>query len=253
MWRTAEDPHTEPFQASHTWADLDLPNLILERATLREAWQNRAPFENTQTHSTHSWWPQLWFRPCLSQSLPYLLLWCEGHMVKHVWAVLAKEKAQLSLCVFLNLIDKHLNWVCWPSLPSLCFLQDRRIEELTLLLNQCRQFREVTPNTRQGNQLTCDFILPLPRLFRDHNMWDKWTLLHFLSSGWVEQKHVVSFATVAPPAVHPLSNGRTPSISSEEEVHGLMKNMDSASAKSEDLKSEVAAGSLTMIQTCAWF
>ncbi|XP_073320594.1 liprin-beta-2 isoform X2 [Pagrus major] len=71
--------------------------------------------------------------------------------------------------------------------------KDRRIEELTLLLNQCRQFREVTHATRQ-----------------------------------------------APPAVRSLSNGRTPSSSSEEEVHTLMKNSDSASAKSEDVKSEVS-------------
>nr|XP_046241129.1 liprin-beta-2 isoform X2 [Scatophagus argus] len=68
--------------------------------------------------------------------------------------------------------------------------KDRRIEELTLLLNQCRQFRETT---RQ-----------------------------------------------APPAVHSLSNGRTLSSSSEEEEHGQMKNTDSASAKSEDVKSEVS-------------
>ncbi|XP_036952129.1 liprin-beta-2 isoform X2 [Acanthopagrus latus] len=71
--------------------------------------------------------------------------------------------------------------------------KDRRIEELTLLLNQCRQFREVAHATRQ-----------------------------------------------APPAVRSLSNGRTPSSSSEEEVHALMKNTDSASAKSEDMKSEVS-------------
>ncbi|XP_038557922.1 liprin-beta-2 isoform X2 [Micropterus salmoides] len=71
--------------------------------------------------------------------------------------------------------------------------KDRRIEELTLLLNQCRQFREVTHTTRQ-----------------------------------------------APPAVRSLSNGRTPSSSSEEEEHGLIKSTDSASAKSEDVKSEVS-------------
>ncbi|XP_044057122.1 liprin-beta-2 isoform X1 [Siniperca chuatsi] len=71
--------------------------------------------------------------------------------------------------------------------------KDRRIEELTLLLNQCRQFREVTHTIRQ-----------------------------------------------APPAVRSLSNGRTLSSSSEEEEHGLMKNTDSASAKSEDVKSEVS-------------
>ncbi|XP_059180028.1 liprin-beta-2 [Centropristis striata] len=71
--------------------------------------------------------------------------------------------------------------------------KDRRIEELTLLLNQCRQFREATHPTRQ-----------------------------------------------APPAVRSLSNGRTPSSSSEEEEHLLMKNTDSASAKSVDVKSEVS-------------
>lgn len=71
--------------------------------------------------------------------------------------------------------------------------KDRRIEELTLLLNQCRQFREVAHTTRQ-----------------------------------------------APPAVRSLSNGRTVSSSSEEEEHGLMKNTDSASTKSEDVKSEVS-------------
>uniref|UniRef100_A0A3Q3N4V9 PPFIA binding protein 2a n=1 Tax=Mastacembelus armatus TaxID=205130 RepID=A0A3Q3N4V9_9TELE len=69
--------------------------------------------------------------------------------------------------------------------------KDRRIEELTLLLNQCRQFREVTHTTRQ-----------------------------------------------APPAVRSLSNGRTPSSSSEEEEQGLMKHTDSASAKYEDVKSD---------------
>lgn len=74
--------------------------------------------------------------------------------------------------------------------------KDRRIEELTLLLNQCKQFREVTHITRQ-----------------------------------------------APPAVRSLSNGRTPSSSSEEEEQMLMKNADSASAKSEDVKSEVSTNS----------
>ncbi|KAK2854125.1 hypothetical protein Q5P01_006786 [Channa striata] len=74
--------------------------------------------------------------------------------------------------------------------------KDRRIEELTLLLNQCRQFREVPHATRQ-----------------------------------------------APPAVRSLSNGRTPSSSSEEEEQGLMKNTDSASAKSEDIKSEGSTNS----------
>ncbi|XP_019109818.1 liprin-beta-2 isoform X2 [Larimichthys crocea] len=76
--------------------------------------------------------------------------------------------------------------------------KDRRIEELTLLLNQCRQFREVTHATRQ-----------------------------------------------APPAVRSLSNGRTPSSSSEEEEHSLTKNTDSASAKSEDVKSETSQVSTT--------
>ncbi|XP_039994286.1 liprin-beta-2 isoform X2 [Xiphias gladius] len=80
--------------------------------------------------------------------------------------------------------------------------KDRRIEELTLLLNQCRQFREVTHNTR-----------------------------------------------LAPPAVRSLSNGRTPSSSSEEEEQGLMKNTDSASAKSEDVKSEVSTNSSSSQQT----
>lgn len=80
--------------------------------------------------------------------------------------------------------------------------KDQRIEELTLLLNQCRQFREVTHSTRQ-----------------------------------------------APPAVRTLSNGRTPSSSSEEEEHALMKNADSASAKSEDVKSEVSINSSSSHQT----
>ncbi|XP_040894862.1 liprin-beta-2 isoform X2 [Toxotes jaculatrix] len=80
--------------------------------------------------------------------------------------------------------------------------KDRRIEELTLLLNQCRQFREVIHTTRQ-----------------------------------------------APPAVHSLPNGRTPSSSSEEEEQGLMKNTDSASAKSEDVKSEVSTNSSSSQQT----
>ncbi|XP_028430467.1 liprin-beta-2 isoform X3 [Perca flavescens] len=80
--------------------------------------------------------------------------------------------------------------------------KDRRIEELTLLLNQCKQFREVTHTTRQ-----------------------------------------------APPAVRSLSNGRTPSSSSEEEAHVLMKNTDSASAKSVDVKSEVSTSSSSSQQT----
>ncbi|XP_042358950.1 liprin-beta-2 isoform X2 [Plectropomus leopardus] len=80
--------------------------------------------------------------------------------------------------------------------------KDRRIEELTLLLNQCKQFREVTHTTRQ-----------------------------------------------APSAVRSLSNGRTPSSSSEEEEHVLMKNADSASTKSEDVKSEVSISSSSSQQT----
>ncbi|KAM9410255.1 liprin-beta-2 isoform 3-T4 [Pholidichthys leucotaenia] len=79
--------------------------------------------------------------------------------------------------------------------------KDRRIEELTLLLNQCRQFREVTHITRQ-----------------------------------------------APSAVRSLSNGRTPSSSSEEEER-LSKNTDSASAKSEDIKSEASTKSSSSQQT----
>uniref|UniRef100_A0A3B3BAM7 PPFIA binding protein 2a n=1 Tax=Oryzias melastigma TaxID=30732 RepID=A0A3B3BAM7_ORYME len=74
--------------------------------------------------------------------------------------------------------------------------KDRRIEELTLLLNQSRQFREAPHNSRQ-----------------------------------------------APSAVHSLSNGRSPSVSSEEGEHGSNKNADSASAKSDDLKSEVSTNS----------
>ncbi|TNN75806.1 Liprin-beta-2 [Liparis tanakae] len=73
--------------------------------------------------------------------------------------------------------------------------KDRRIEELTLLLNQCKQFREVTHTVRR-----------------------------------------------APPAVRSLSNGRTPSSSSEEEENVPMKNTDSASAKSADIKSEHVSG-----------
>ncbi|XP_031702296.1 liprin-beta-2 isoform X3 [Anarrhichthys ocellatus] len=80
--------------------------------------------------------------------------------------------------------------------------KDRRIEELTLLLNQCKQFREVTHTARQ-----------------------------------------------APPAVRSLSNGRTPSSSSEEEENVLMKNIDSASAKSVDVKSEVSTSSSSSQQT----
>ncbi|XP_034044770.1 liprin-beta-2 isoform X2 [Thalassophryne amazonica] len=73
--------------------------------------------------------------------------------------------------------------------------KDRRIEELTMLLNQCKQFREVTPHRQ------------------------------------------------APSAVHSLSNGRTPSSSSEEEEQRLMKNADSSSAKSVDVKSDVSTSS----------
>ncbi|XP_026234615.1 liprin-beta-2 isoform X2 [Anabas testudineus] len=80
--------------------------------------------------------------------------------------------------------------------------KDRRIEELTLLLNQCRQFREVAHSTRQ-----------------------------------------------APSAVRSLSNGRTPSSSSEEEEQGMMKNTDSSSSKSEDVKSEVSTNSSSSHQT----
>lgn len=52
-------------------------------------------------------------------------------------------------------------------------------------------------------------------------------------------KGFLLFVTVAPPAVHSLSNGRTPSSSSEEDEQGTMKNTDSSSSKSEDVKSEV--------------
>ncbi|KAM6943604.1 LOW QUALITY PROTEIN: liprin-beta-2 [Xenentodon cancila] len=65
--------------------------------------------------------------------------------------------------------------------------KDRRIEELTLLLNQCRQFREVTHTARQ-----------------------------------------------APSAVQSLSNGRSPSVSSEEGEQALMNSADSGSAKSDE-------------------
>ncbi|XP_056268512.1 liprin-beta-2 isoform X2 [Pseudoliparis swirei] len=82
--------------------------------------------------------------------------------------------------------------------------KDRRIEELTLLLNQCKQFREVTHTVRR-----------------------------------------------APPAVRSLSNGRTPSSSSEEEENVPMKNTDSASAKSADIKSEVSTSSSSSQQTSA--
>ncbi|XP_061622035.1 liprin-beta-2 isoform X3 [Phyllopteryx taeniolatus] len=80
--------------------------------------------------------------------------------------------------------------------------KDRRIEELSLLLNQCKQFRDLTHNARQ-----------------------------------------------APPAGRSLSNGRTNSSSSEEEEQGLRKNADSASAKSEDLKSDGSINSASSLQT----
>ncbi|XP_068439431.1 liprin-beta-2 isoform X2 [Clinocottus analis] len=80
--------------------------------------------------------------------------------------------------------------------------KDRRIEELTLLLNQCKQFREAPHTARQ-----------------------------------------------APPAVRSLSNGRTPSSSSEEEENVLVKNTDSTSAKSADVKSEVSISSSSSQQT----
>ncbi|XP_017159591.1 liprin-beta-2 isoform X7 [Poecilia reticulata] len=74
--------------------------------------------------------------------------------------------------------------------------KDRQIEELTLLLNQCRQFRDVTHISRQ-----------------------------------------------APSAVSSLSNGRTASSSSEEGDQILTKTVDSASTKSDDVKSEVSTNS----------
>ncbi|XP_055010917.1 liprin-beta-2 isoform X1 [Boleophthalmus pectinirostris] len=74
--------------------------------------------------------------------------------------------------------------------------KDRRIEELTLLLNQCK-FRETPHSTRQ-----------------------------------------------APPAVYSSLNGRTSSISSEEE-----RTADLASVHSEDLKSEVSTNSSSSQQT----
>ncbi|XP_014892641.1 liprin-beta-2-like isoform X5 [Poecilia latipinna] len=75
--------------------------------------------------------------------------------------------------------------------------KDRQIEELTLLLNQCRQFRDVSHISRQ-----------------------------------------------APSAVSSLSNGRTASSSSEEGDQILSKTVDSASTKSDDVKSEVSTNSL---------
>lgn len=61
-----------------------------------------------------------------------------------------------------------------------------------------------------------------------------------------ERKKCFVFVTTAPPAARLLSNGRTASSSSEEEEHGLMKNADSASAKSEDVKSEVGTNSCSL-------
>uniref|UniRef100_A0A096LT14 PPFIA binding protein 2 n=1 Tax=Poecilia formosa TaxID=48698 RepID=A0A096LT14_POEFO len=72
--------------------------------------------------------------------------------------------------------------------------KDRQIEELTLLLNQCRQFRDVT---------------------------------HISSS---------------------LSNGRTASSSSEEGDQNLTKTVDSASTKSDDVKSEVGLNKPTSVK-----
>lgn len=71
-------------------------------------------------------------------------------------------------------------------------------------------------------------------------------LSFFLKEKWIlllEQNKNKSFlfVTVAPSAVHSLSNGRSLSSSSEEEEQGVMKNADTASAKSEDVKSEVGA------------
>ncbi|XP_061736775.1 liprin-beta-2 isoform X8 [Nerophis ophidion] len=80
--------------------------------------------------------------------------------------------------------------------------KDRRLEELTLLLNQCRQFRDLPHNTRQ-----------------------------------------------APPAGRSLSNGGTHSSSSEEEEQGQRRNADSASAKSEDVTSDVSTSSAFFYQT----
>ncbi|KAM4597279.1 liprin-beta-2 isoform 1-T1 [Fundulus diaphanus] len=80
--------------------------------------------------------------------------------------------------------------------------KDRQIEELTLLLNQCRQFKEVTHISRQ-----------------------------------------------APSTVRSLSNGRTASSSSEEGDQALTKTVDSASTKSDDVKSEISTSSLSSQQT----
>ncbi|KAM3876743.1 liprin-beta-2 [Diretmus argenteus] len=107
--------------------------------------------------------------------------------------------ARPSLCTENSERDQELQRLR-SGMESLLAANDekaRRIEELTLLLNQCRQFREVTHVARQ-----------------------------------------------APSAVRSLSNGRTPSSSSEEEEQAvMMKNTDSASAKSEDVKSEVSTSS----------
>ncbi|XP_077569798.1 liprin-beta-2 [Stigmatopora nigra] len=80
--------------------------------------------------------------------------------------------------------------------------KDRRIEELTLLLNQCKQFRDQTHNARP-----------------------------------------------APPGGRSLLNGRTTSSSSEEDERNSRKNVDSASAKSVDLKSDVSTNSASSHQT----
>jgi len=52
------------------------------------------------------------------------------------------------------------------------------------------------------------------------------------------------FVPAAPSAVCSLSNGRSQSSSSEEGEQGLMKNIDSASAKSDDVKSEVSTNKI---------
>lgn len=112
-------------------------------------------------------------------------------------------------------------------------MQDRRIEELTLLLNQSRQFREAPHNSRQGNHL-------LLLLHRSHVTLT--TQFHSNATyhiSFISKKKLFFFCSLAPSAVHSLSNGRSPSVSSEEGEHGSIKNADSASAKSDDLKSEV--------------
>lgn len=69
----------------------------------------------------------------------------------------------------------------------------------------------------------------------------------------VEENIFPLYVTIAPPAVRSLSNGRTPSSSSEEEEQGLMKNTDSASAKSEDVKSQVGRNNFTCSHTSLLF